>query len=658
MSFRCPAFCGLVLLLSAVARAQPISIMIPAVGDNDFFVTDYSSCSVAATTTNSNPSIASITPTSATFSNGQVEFNITGLENGMTVITITYNLSGTGCEYGTTQIVNTLDVTVGPTGGGPPPVTGLANNYSYILNGLPNYGIAQGSIFDIFGTGLAPSSTPLQSVPLSTSLAGVTVTVTVNNTTTNVILYYVTPNQIAGILPSNTPVGTGKLSVFNGGTLVGSTPILVVESAFGILTLNGLGTGPAAAFDVSNNYVGFTNALNPGDYVILWGTGVGPVPAGTDETVKQTPANLTNVPFKAWIGGVEATVYYHGRSQFPGLDQVILIVPKGVTPGCYVSVVGQSGNIDTNFASLPIADTGRTCNEPVLGLSASVFQSIASGTFSSASQDQAHASSGTFAGGFIGIDSSTLSLSGMGASTDVAGAQFFNLTATQFNALPMPLPSLGSCTVLPRGENLALVPSLRSWFAPVASKTGLDAGAIVVTGPLGSEAIPETDEDFYDAISTTLSGSFIPESGGSFTFDNGSGGSGVGKFSASVAIGAGGILNWTNESSITTINRANGVTVNWSGAPSNTFVIVSGSSASQQAPLAKAGFFCSVPASAGTFTVPSYVLLALPAAGNGLIPPDSLHVTQATLGQSFSAPPLNVGIIMSGVTYIDPVTYQ
>ncbi len=597
MRFKFSTLCGLVLLLSPAVHAQspvmnpPVSIMIPVVDDNDFYATAFFSCSVMATAMDADPTIASIAPTSATFSNGQVEFNITGLKNGMTVITITYDLSGASCTYASKEYVDTLNVTVGPTTGGGPAVTGLANNYSYIPNGLPNYGIAQGSIFDIFGTDLAPSSTPLQSVPLSTSLAGVTVTVTVNNTTTNVILYYVTPNQIAGILPSNTPVGTGMLSVFNNGNLVGSTTILVVQSAFGILTLNGVGTGPAAAFDVNNNYVGFTNALNPGDYVILWGTGVGPVPAGTDETVKQTPANLTDVPFKAWIGGVEATVYYRGRSQFPGLDQVILIVPKGVTPGCDVSVVGQSGDIVTNFAALPIAATGRTCNEPTLGLSASQYQAIAS--------------SGKFTGGIVGIGQVITTLGGMNSSTNIAAGQFFDLTAAQFDAIPMPLPSLGSCTVLPRGRSLNLLPSLNSWFAQLPPNAALYAGPIVVTGPLGGTALPlASGGNFYDAISSPLSSSFIPESGGKFTFDNGSGGTGVGKFSASVTIGTGGILTWTNQPSITTINRANGVAVNWSGAGTNTFVVVSGQAAELQAPYSAAQFYCSVQASAGTFTVP------------------------------------------------------
>jgi uncharacterized protein (TIGR03437 family) len=615
-------------------------INIASVGGQDLYSDTFFCPSVIATVSIADPTIVSVTPASATFTNGNALFTIVGLKNGNTVVTITFNVSGSPCM--TEEIITPLNVTVG--GPSSSPSIGLSNNYSFIAPGLPNYGIAQGSILDIFGTNLTTSNTPLQSVPLKTSLGGVTVTVTVNTTTTNVILYYVTPTQIAGILPSSTPLGTGTLSVFNNGKLTGSASIQVVQSALGILTLNGAGTGPAAAFDANNNYVAFTNSLNPGDYVVLWGSGVGPVAPGTDETIQQTPADLTDVPFSAWIGGLPAKVYYHGRSQYPGLDQVILIVPQGVTPGCYVSVVGQSGNIVTNFVSIPVAATGRTCREPTLGLSAGQYQAIAS--------------SGKFAGGFIGIDNSILSLGGMSTNTGVAAAQFFTLTAAQFNALPMPLPSVGSCTVFPRGRSLALVPSLRNLFAQVPTGAGLDAGSIVVTGPLGSAAMPASAQDFYDAISNTFNAGFIPASGGNFTFDNGAGGADVGKFSASVSIGTVGMFTWTNESSINAINRANGVTVNWSGATPNGFVIVSGSSRSQQDPFPSSQFLCSVPASAGTFTVPPYVLLALPPGGNGQIPPDSLHVTQTTFGQIFNAPQLDAGIIMSGLTYIDVLTYQ
>src|SRR5579883_2267983 len=299
MKFTLAASCGLMLFVVA-AHAQspvmnpPININIPALGVPQFYADTISCPSVKATVSIADPSIVSVTPTSATFTTGNAQFTLIGLKNGKTVVTITFNVSGSPCM--TEQIIQPLNVTVAGTQPSSSPITGLANNYSFIAAGLPNYGIAQGSIFDIFGTNLSPTSTPLQSVPLKTNLGGVTVTVTVS----------------------------GTLSVFNNGTLIGTTPIQVVQSAFGILTLNGAGGGPAAAFDVNSNYVGFTNALNYGDYVVLWGTAVGPVPGGTDETVQQSPADLSNVPFSAWIGGVPAQVYYHGRSQYPGLDQVIL----------------------------------------------------------------------------------------------------------------------------------------------------------------------------------------------------------------------------------------------------------------------------------------------------------------------------------------------
>src|SRR5579872_4912830 len=147
-----------------------VNINIPTVGGQDFYGESFPCPSVAATVSIADPTIVSVTPLSGTFTTGTAQFTIVGLMAGKTVVTITYNVSGSPCM--TEQIITPLDITVG---GPPPPTIGLANNYSFTLNGLPNYGIAQGSIFDIFGTNLAATSTPLQSVPLSTSLAGVTV---------------------------------------------------------------------------------------------------------------------------------------------------------------------------------------------------------------------------------------------------------------------------------------------------------------------------------------------------------------------------------------------------------------------------------------------------------------------------------------------------
>src|SRR5580658_4292486 len=80
-------------------------------------------------------------------------------------------------------------VTYGVTGGGSgaPTVGAVVNNYSGILPGLPNYGIAPGSLFIVGGLNLANVTTPLQSSAqaggLQTLLDGVTVSVTVGSTT-------------------------------------------------------------------------------------------------------------------------------------------------------------------------------------------------------------------------------------------------------------------------------------------------------------------------------------------------------------------------------------------------------------------------------------------------------------------------------------------
>ena len=215
-----------------------------------------------------------------------------------------------------------------------PKISKVQNVFSAILPGMPNYGIAQGSIFTILGTGLATATSPPQSFPLPTVLNGASVSVTVNATTTHAILYFVSAPEILAILPSATPAGTGQITVTVNGKTNSPAGITVVQSAFGMLTLNAVGNGPAAVFDVNSQYLGLTNAANPGDVITLWGSGVGPVSG--DETTVQPAQNLTDIPIEVDIGGKPATVQYAGRGYYPGLDVINVQVPAGVS-GCKVS---------------------------------------------------------------------------------------------------------------------------------------------------------------------------------------------------------------------------------------------------------------------------------------------------------------------------------
>ena len=251
-----------------------------------------------------------------------------------------------------------------------PSVTLLYNNYSGTKPGLPNYGISPGSLFVIVGSNLATTSNTSEVFPLTTNLNGTSVSVTVNGTTTQPYLYYVLPTQIAAVLPENTPVGTGTLTVSSAGTTGQSFPVQVVESAFGILTDNGAGFGPAAAFDTNYTPITATHPATPGELIVFWGTGVGPDPANDDRTEPQQTNNLTGVNMQVYIGGVAATVYYKGRSAYPGVDVVFAYVPAGVPMGCYVSVATVSGTITSNYGTIPVAPQGASaCSDSVSILS-------------------------------------------------------------------------------------------------------------------------------------------------------------------------------------------------------------------------------------------------------------------------------------------------
>ncbi|MGA2741985.1 MAG: hypothetical protein ABSG65_31660 [Bryobacteraceae bacterium] len=536
-----------------------------------------------------------------------------------------------------------------------PTVGGLLNNYSYTLPGLPNYGIAEGSIFVIYGTNFSSANTPLQSPPPPT-LNGVTINVTVNGTTTHPLFYYLYPTQIAAVLPSATPVGTGAITVTTSAGTSAAFPIQVVASAFGLLTSNN-GSGPAqgydASIDASNQYIlfGFSEAANPGDILELWGTGLGPV--ANDATLVQVSS-----PPQVYIGGVAADVSYAGRSSYTGLDEIFIKVPSGVT-GCYVSVVVQTGNYVSNFGTVPVAATGRTCTDASNPITSAILDGLTE--------------SGSLSAGFISISQLTepgITVGGVtvgGSTIDTSSASFAKITASQFNAgafaSALGFTSIGSCYVDTFTTSSATTTSAPLGFQFVPLNAGPD---IDINGPDGVLAMPFQTLDNLDTYSSPLAGgSFIPAAGGSFTF-SGTGGPDVGAFTTP-AIQIAPAVTWSNAATISTVTRSSGLTVNWTGGQTGAYVGITGVSltgVTTNASSYLAGLFtCRVPASAGTFTVPPAVLLSLPpssttSAGGTTIPLGFLLLSDAAAPVSFSAPNLNVGIVEASVENILFVTYK
>src|SRR5580698_4254232 len=133
-------------------------------------------------------------------------------------VTVTsINRTSISLQY-TTFIAAPANVVAHPSAFGPPPFIYLVqNNYSFLPPGVPNYGIAPGSLFAIQGLNLSGNSTPvLQSSAapgLPTTLNQTSLSVTVNGVTTTPALYYTSVSAVAAGLPSTTPLGAGTIAL-------------------------------------------------------------------------------------------------------------------------------------------------------------------------------------------------------------------------------------------------------------------------------------------------------------------------------------------------------------------------------------------------------------------------------------------------------------
>jgi hypothetical protein len=176
-----------------------------------------------------------------------------------------------------------------------------------------------------------------------------------------------------------------------------------------------------------------------------------------------------------------------------------------------------------------------------------------------------------------------------------------------------------------------------------ATLGGLDAGTLTVTGQSGSVTLspmPETS-GYYLA---SLAIGFIPMSGGVFMF-HATGGTTVGGFDTSVSLPEP-LLTWTNQGAAATVARSAGLPVSWSsGAPSTAVFITGSSSATVGGQSISGAFSCVAPVSAGQFTIPGYVLQALPE-GAG-----DITVANYAKYQSFTAQGIDVGTAISYVSY-------
>jgi uncharacterized protein (TIGR03437 family) len=485
-----------------------------------------------------------------------------------------------------------------------PSLSLVVNGASNALPGLPNAPIAKGAIFVGYGAAMGPATlVKAEAYPLQTALAGTSIQVNVSGTSVAAIPVYTSATQIAGILPSRTPAGTGTITVTYNGQTSRTLPITVVESNVGLVSLNSKGTGEAVATLADYSVIGPSNAPTPGEVVVFWATGVGPI--SEDETKAPAGGNLANVPLEVFIGGKPAQVLYRGRAACcAGTDQINVVVPEGIS-GCLAPVAMKVNNLVSNSVTIPVAQNGRQCTPTNSSVSTSDYQrALARGSFTTGGVSLTRTTTITNLN-IPGVPS----LPGVNGTTtlDTTAASFVRVSgnlAAAFNA-QVEVPTVGSCVVYVfSGQSLDLSAGL--------GLQGLDAGSISVSGPKGSKQLTKsTAGGFVAYFDNVTGGGYLDQ--GTYTA-TGTGGPGIGAFTAQQPMVP--ELNWTNQASLSTVDRASGITFNWTGGDPAGLVYISGNSYIVQGTGAVgASFQCIARAATRSFTVPPSVLLALPASG-------------------------------------------
>jgi uncharacterized protein (TIGR03437 family) len=523
-----------------------------------------------------------------------------------------------------------------------PSVTAVVNGASYITLGLPNAGIAQGAIFVVFGSDLGPANISFAPAPFqSTTLSNTSVSVKVGGTTVNALMYYTSAGQVAALLPSNTPTGTGAITVAYNGQTSSPVPIAVVANNLGIFTISSDGQGAGIVTYPDYSLVSASmgancggpnttcGAANPGDTLILWATGLGPV-SGNDASGAGLGQNMPNIPLTVWLGGVQAPVTYQGRSGCCiGEDQIVFKVPNNVPTGCAVPLLVQIGNEISNNTVMPVANGSRSCTptNPALA-SVNVEQAVNAGpvTFSNIYLVKNQNSNGP------GYQDN--------AQFQFAKILTYNPGSQPFFASYVDDQPLGTCIVFNNLQNSSNNP-------PVAGFANLDAGSsFTVTGPNGSVPVTGTPGKFSATLNAA--GAFLVP--GAYTI-TGKGGADVGPFTATATIPASPTLvsPLTNNFTVT---RSSGMTVDWTGNGSTGNVSIQVAGATDNTYTNGANAVCTAPASAGTFTIPSYALLPLPAGNFG-----ALDFQELTAEVPFTAPGLNVGILQTAGAITGPAGF-
>lgn len=216
-----------------------------------------------------------------------------------------------------------------------PSTTALPSLAMVLVSGVVSSIAAPDEIATIYGANLA-ASTAAGTPPLSTSLAGVSVTVTdIDGVSRLAPLYYVSAGQINFVVPTGTASGPATLTVAGQSLAISVMPVSPnLFPAGQIVAVHPDGT--QSLYDTDLPIVFGADSL----YLVLYATGIRNVSALVAVTC--TVGNNLTLP----------VAYAGAQSQYPGLDQVVVPLPASLQSAGTVKVLVTANGYASNAISL------------------------------------------------------------------------------------------------------------------------------------------------------------------------------------------------------------------------------------------------------------------------------------------------------------------
>jgi uncharacterized protein (TIGR03437 family) len=223
----------------------------------------------------------------------------------------------------------------------------------HIYNPLVGAPIGQGTILQIYGSGLGASPAVATSLPLTTTINGTSVSVG----GIPAALYFVSSGQIDAQLPLELTPGNSYPVVVNAnGQLSTATTIQVTAATPGIAAF---ATGQIVAQHGDFSLVSETSPAVPGEFLVMYLSGMGLTGVTVEDGAPSPdPSNLlllspVAVPTLT-LNSTSIPIYFSGLSPgYVGLYQMNFQVPPGTPNGDMLLTVSQAGKT-SNSVILPV----------------------------------------------------------------------------------------------------------------------------------------------------------------------------------------------------------------------------------------------------------------------------------------------------------------